>query len=308
MKSFWQFLRATFEQWWGDNPFRLGASLAYYTVFSIAPIILIAIAIAGLFFDRALVQGGILSEINSTVGSQVGKAIGDVVQYSSTSPSTVPATIVSIIVLIVGATSVFAELQDALNIIWRVKAKADRPWWAALKDRFWSFTIVLGVGFLLLVSLVLSAGLAALTHFLADGIGSAYIGQAINWVFSLAVITLLFAMIYKILPDAHIAWTDVWVGAFITALLFNVGKYLISLYLAKSAWISAYGAAGSLIVILLWVYYSSQIFLFGAELTQVYARRNGKPIEPTENADRVTADGQVRHTLGRAGEQAATGV
>ncbi len=286
MKNLWHLLKAAFWRWWNDNTFRLGAALAYYTVFSIAPIVLIAIAIASLVFDRAAAQEQIIAEIGNTVGTQIGSAIGDMLRYTSTTGSTALATIISVLVLIVGATSVFAQLQDALDTIWCVKPKADRPWWAVLKDRFWSFTLVIGIGFLLLVSLVVSAALAALAKFVVDGMaGAVWIGMALNWVLSLAVVTLMFAMIFKVLPDVKIAWNDVWIGAFLTAVLFNVGKYLISLYLGQSTWINAYGAAGSLIVILLWVYYSSQILLYGAEFTQVYATSRGKPLEPSENAE-----------------------
>jgi membrane protein len=300
VKDFWHLLVTAFWRWWDDNTFRLGAALAYYTVFSIAPIILIAIGIASLFFDRQTAQDQIIAEISTTVGPEIGKAIGDNLNYTSSSGSTTWATIVAIIVLLVGATSVFAQLQDALNTIWGVKAKPDRPWWGALKDRFWSFTLVLGTGFLLLVSLVVSAALTAVARFIVDGMtGAVYVGMGLNWILSLGVITLLFAMIYKVLPDVRIAWGDVWIGAFLTALLFNIGKYLISLYLGQSTWINAYGAAGSLIVILLWVYYSSQILLYGAEFTSVYANREGKRIRPIESAEAVTAEARARQGLPR---------
>jgi membrane protein len=223
-------------------------------------------------------------------GRQVGETVAGIVRASQEDGSGVMMTVVSAIILILGATSVFAQLQQSLNTIWRVKPKEGRGLLGVLKDRFWTFTVVLGIGFLLLVSLVLSAGLAALAQFLSgtrlgDALG---VWRGINWLIDFGLITLLFAMMYKLLPDTKIDWEDVWIGAAVTALLFNVGKYLIGLYLGQASWISAYGAAGSLVLVLLWVYYSSQIVLFGAEFTRIYACRRGKPLVPTPNAEPAT--------------------
>jgi membrane protein len=239
---------------------------------------------------------GLLREINSTVGDQVGKAIESVIDGAQDKNTGVFATIIAIVMLVLGASSVFAQLQEALNTIWGVQRKSGMGWWTTLTDRFWSFTIVLALGFLLLVSLVLSATLAAAAKLLepSDVPGSTYLWQALNWLVSFGLITLLFALIYKLLPDTKIEWSDVWVGAAVTALLFDIGKYLIGMYLGRSSWISAYGAAGSLVIILLWVYYSSQIFLFGAEFTYVYAEHKGRPLVPKENAEPATEEARAR--------------
>jgi membrane protein len=294
-------LKAAFWRWWGDNTFQLGAALAYYTVFSLAPVVLIALAIAGLFFEEKTARAELLREINNnnTVGSRVGQAIGSIMEYAQDKGTGKFATAVSLVILFFGATSVFAQLQDALNTIWGVKRKQGTGWWTTLRDRFWSFTVVLGIGFLLLVSLVLSAALSALAGLVTrfDLPGGVYLWQGLNWLVSFGLITLLFAMIYKLLPDAKIEWGDVWVGAAVTALLFALGKYLMGLYLGRSSWISAYGAAGSLIVVLIWVYYSSQIFLFGAEFTYVYASGTSKPLVPKENAEAATDEARARQEM-----------
>jgi membrane protein len=299
LKTIWSLLKTTFWHWWNDNTFRLGAALAYYTVFSIGPIILIAITLAGWLFHDPAARQHIIDEISATVGPQVGRATEDMMRYSAQSGSGTWAWVVSVGVLLVGATGVFTQLQDALNTIWGVKPKQGQALWDAVKGRLWSFAMVLGIGFLLLVSLVITTALAAVAKFLSFAVvpGSIFLWQALNWCLSLVLITLLFAMIYKTLPDMHIAWGDVWIGAAVTALLFTIGKYLIGLYLGQSSVVSAYGAAGSLVLILLWVYYSSQILLFGAVFTQVYASRSGKPLVPAANARPVTAEARARQGM-----------
>ncbi len=284
LKELWTLLKKTFWQWVDDNTFLHGAALAFYTAFAIAPVVLVAVAVAGLAFDRTAALNQIVAEISSVAGHQVGQTVADIVHATQQDGNGVLMTIVSAVVLVLGATSVFAQLQQSLNTIWRVQPKEGRGILGVLKDRFWSFTVVIGIGFLLLVSLVLSAALAAMARYLGDGV---FIWRALNWLVGFGLITLLFAMMYKLLPDVRIDWGDVWVGAAVTALLFDLGKYLIGLYLGQASWISAYGAAGSLVVMLLWVYYSSQIVLFGAEFTQVHAHREGKPLVPTPNAERV---------------------
>jgi membrane protein len=213
----------------------------------------------------------------------VGQAVQDLAKAGQDTGAGIWATVISAAVLVIGATSVFAQLQEALNLIWRVKPKEGRGLWDVIRDRIWSFAVVVVIGFLLLVSLVITTALAALAQYLP----AALAWQVVNWLISFGLVTLLFALIYKILPDAAIDWEDVWVGAAVTALLFTVGKYLIGLYLGQSGVVSTYGAAGSLVVILLWVYYSSQILLFGAEFTHVYALDRRKPLRPLENAEAV---------------------
>jgi membrane protein len=285
----WELLKQTCIDWYNDNTFVLGAALAYYTVFSIAPVLIIAIAVAGLIFSEETARLQMTQEVSQTVGAQVAGALNDLIRYSQNTQQGILATIVSVIALIVGATSLFAQLQYSLDTIWNVQPQPGRGLWGVIRDRVLSFAIVLGSGFLLLVSLVVSAALSALGNFLSGAAlpGGAVLWQLVNAAISFGFITLLFAMIYKLLPDVHLAWRDVWIGAAVTALLFTVGKHLIGLYLGRTSAVSPYGAAGSLVVMLLWVYYSSQLLLLGAEFTQVYACRSGKPIVPSANAELI---------------------
>ena len=262
----------------------MGAALAYYTVFSMAPLLLVAIAIAGLVFGRQAAEGQIVQQIGGVVGTKSAEAVQALVQNAWKPATGVIATIIGIVTLLFGATGVFGELQDALDRIWKGKKQSNRPIIGLLKDRFVSFTMVLGVGFLLLVSLILSAGLSAVSTFLSGKfLGAAYALQVLNTLVSFVVSTLLFGMMYKILPDLPVQWRDVWLGAIITSLFFAIGKYFIGLYLGTSSISSTFGAAGSLVVILVWVYCSAQIFLFGAEFTQVYSQNR------KEKQEKVTA-------------------
>lgn len=285
LKIIARLLRTTYAKWTADHAQSLGAALAYYTVFSLAPLLLIVIAIAGMVVGQETAQGQIIWQIQGLVGEDSAKAIQHMVEEARKPAAGLIATGVALVMLLLGATGVFAQLQDALNTIWRVEEK---PWggiWKTLKDRFISLLAVLGTGFLLLISLVISAALSAagtaLERFLPV---PESLLQIINFLVSFVVITFLFAMIYKLLPDITIQWDDVWIGAIITSLLFTFGKFLIGLYLGKSDVGIAYGAAGSLVVILIWVYYASQIFLFGAEFTAVYAESHGSRLAPASTA------------------------
>ncbi|HET9963199.1 MAG TPA: YihY/virulence factor BrkB family protein [Nitrospiraceae bacterium] len=281
----WGMVKRTVKEWSDDKAPRLGAALAYYTVFSLVPLLVIIIAMIGLFLGQEAAQSYILDQIGSMVGQQSAAAIKDMLQRASQPASGLLATVVAGATLLFGASGLFGQLQDALNTIWGVEPKPDRGLWGMIQDRFLSFMAVLGTAFLLLVSLVISAALAAFGKWFGGILPAPEVVlQVINFAVSVAVITMLFAMIFKLLPDARIAWRDVWIGAAMTALLFTIGKFLIGLYLGKSDVGSAYGAAGSLVIVLLWVYYSSQILLFGAEFTQVYANTSGEKIIPTEQA------------------------
>jgi membrane protein len=279
-------LKQTASEWMEDDAPTLGAALAYYTVFSLAPLMTIAIAMAGFFFGKEAAQGQIFDELRVLLGEEGGKAVEEMVQSANAQPTVgIVATIISVVMLLVGASGVFGQLQASLNTIWGVKPKPGRGVFGIIQDRLLSFGFTLVVGFLLLVSLLLTAGIALVADWVGGLMpGSETIAQMLNILFSLAMITLLFAMIFKFLPDAKIAWRDVWIGAFITAALFTIGKFALGIYLAKSGVASSYGAAGSLIVLLLWVYYSSQILFFGAEFTQVYATRFGTRVAPADNA------------------------
>ncbi len=298
LREWWIILKEAAIQWYNGNTFLHGAALAYYTVFSLAPTLIIALGIAGLVFQRDAAQKQMISQINETFGDSVGKATNDLLQYAGSPGHGLIATILSLVVLILSATSLFGQLQSSLDTIWGVEAKPGRGILGVLKDRLLSFAVVVGIGFLLLVSLVVSAGLAAIGKLLTPESlpGGTYLWQGINVLISFGLITLLFALIFKVLPDVRIAWREVWVGAVVTALLFTIGKYLLGLYLGRTAVVSPYGAAGSLVLILLWVYYSSQILLFGAEITQAYARHHGNPLEPTENAIRINRTTEDQRT------------
>ena len=285
-KETFSLLKATAFEWLDDQAPTLGAALAYYTVFSLAPLLMISIALAGLVFGAEAAQGQIFDQLRGLLGDASGKAMQEIVQSASAEPKTgVVATVIGFVTLLFGASGVFGQLQASLNIIWGVQPKPGRGILGIIRDRSLSFGFILVVGFLLLVSLLLTAGIAFVgKQFGAMVPGMEALIQILNSILSLAVITLLFGMMFKILPDANIAWRDVWIGAFITALLFTLGKFALGFYLGRSGVASSYGAAGSLIVLLLWVYYSSQVVFFGAEFTQVYANRFGSHVTPSSNA------------------------
>ena len=281
----WKLLSATYTKWTADHAQGLGAALAFYAIFSLAPLLLIVIAIAGSVFGQEAAQGQIIGQIQGLVGEESAKAIQSMIEEARKPAAGIIATVVAIVLLFLGATGVFAQLQEALNIIWRVEAKPEQGMWKILKDRFISLLAVLGTGFLLLISLVISAALSAIGTTLEQFLPvPGFLLQLINFLVSFAIVTLLFAMIYKLLPDRSIQWSDVWIGAIITSLLFTIGKFVIGVYLGKSDVGIAYGAAGSLVVMLMWVYYASQIFLFGAEFTAVYAHARGSKLAPSPQA------------------------
>ena len=289
LKAAWQLLKVTFVEWWNDNTFELAAALAFYTIFSIAPVLLIAVGVASFFLAPETATNRIVGELQNLVGPQGAHAVRQVIESSRGFGKGIWAVSVGIIMLIIGATAVFGELQAALNHIWDVKAKPDRSVIVPLVlDRLRSFSIAICVGFLLLVSLVISALISGLQDYLNNWLpGIPWFWQTANVVASFFVVAVLFAMIYKFLPDVVISWKDVWIGAAVTALLFTGGKYLIGIYLGHTATASAFGAAGSLVILLFWIYYSTLISFLGAEFTQVYARRYGSRIRPQRHAVRV---------------------
>jgi membrane protein len=285
LKTAWSMTRQTFSEWSDDKGGRLGAALSYYTVFSLAPLLLLIISIAGLAFGRDAAEGRIFDQLSGILGADSAKLIQAAVAKAGSTKGGVIGTIVGIVALIAGATGIVVELQDALNTVWKVKPKPNRGVWGVVRTRILSVAMILSLGFLLLVSLVVSAALAALSGWLRGVIGDvAIIGWFLDLVVAIAVITTLIALIYKILPDARVAWRDVWVGAAATAVLFLIGKYLIGLYIGKASVGSAFGAAGSLAVLLVWIYYSAQIVLLGAEFTRVYANRFGHKVRPSAQA------------------------
>jgi len=270
----WSLLGETFVEWYDDRAPRLGAALAYYTVFALAPGLILIIALAGLLLGKEAAQGQIISQVQDLAGEAGAEAVRAAIESARNAGSSLVATTLGVLTLLFGLWGVFGELQDALNTIWRVPATPGRGVVDVIKQRFWSFTMVVGIGFLLLVSLAASAGLAALGKFFSGLLPfPAAMLETTNALLSFVVITFMFAVIYKALPDVTLGWRNVWTGAAVTAVLFTIGKTLIGLYLGRSTVASVYGAAGSLIVILLWVYYSAQIVFFGAEFTKVYSRR-----------------------------------
>jgi membrane protein len=274
----WSILSRTFSSWNDHEAPRLGAALAFYTILSLAPLVILVTAVVALAFGRSAAQDQIISQVGSMIGRDGAEAVRTMIQHADKPSSGALASIIGVITLLFGASGVFGELRSALNKIWDVKPENTSGVMGMIKDRFFSFGMVLAIGFLLLVSLVLSAALAAMGKFFGGLLPvPQMLLSVVNFLVSFVAIAVLFALIFKYVPDTKIAWNQVWVGSFATALLFAIGKSLIGLYLGKAAVGSAYGAAGSLIVIIVWVYYSSQIFFFGAELTHVRAKMSLKP-------------------------------
>lgn len=273
----WQMIKAATRAWVDDSAPSMGAALSYYTLFSLAPLLIIVIALAGMVFGQEAAQGQIVAQLHGIMGKEGAVAVEGMLKAAREPAKGVIATIFGIAILLVGATAIFAELQGALDRIWRVPVpKQESGVWYLLRTRLLSFGLVLGLGFLLTVSLIVSSALAALGKWWGGWFGGWEVFlEIVNFVISFGIFALLFAMIYKIMPRATIPWHDVWSGARVTALLFTVGKVLIGLYLGKSSLASGFGAAGSLVMLVAWVYYSAQIFLFGAEYTWVYANRHG---------------------------------
>jgi membrane protein len=283
-------LKQTAQEWLQDKAPQLGAALAYYTVFSLAPLILVLLAIVGVLFrdDPAGARDKITQQMSYFLDPSAVQVVQSIAQKASQPGKSTIATIIGVALALFGASGVFGQLQDALNTIWGVKAKPGLGIWGFLRARFLSFAMVAGICFLLLVSLAIEALLKGFSHYLQSVLpGGIAIAVTVYLVFDFAVVVLLFAMIFKFLPDVKIQWRDVWIGAVMTAILFGIGKWLLGFYLGSGAAGSAYGAASSLITLLLWVYYSSQILLFGAEFTQVYAAQAGRAFKPSEYAVRV---------------------
>jgi len=300
LKQIWRLLKETFKEWNEDKASRLAAALSYYTVFSLAPLLIITIAIAGAVFGDDAARGEIVRQIQGLVGKDGAEVIQTALENAQRPDTRNLASIISIGVLLFGASNVFAQIQDALNTIWEVQPKPGRSLVQTLRKRFLSFAMVGGVGFLLLVSLVVNTGLAAMVNYFSNLVpGVDWIWQIANFAISFGVITVLFAIIYKFMPDVKINWSDVWVGSAITSLLFVIGKSLLGLYLGNGSFGSAYGAAGSLVVVLAWINYAAQIIFFGAEFTQVYASKYGSRIVPDENAMRVPEVDRAKQGMNR---------
>lgn len=305
IKTIWRLIRDTFKNWNEDKAPRLAAALSYYTIFSLAPLLVLVIAITGFIIgNNVTIRNQILAQIQGLVGGQGAQIVNTLITNTSRPRDGILATVIGIVTLLLGATGVFGQLQDSLNTIWKVKPVKNRGLMTMVIDRAQSFAMVFGLAFLLLVSLVISAALSVINHYFASLLGGArIITQISNYVVSIAVIAIIFGAIFKVLPDVNLKWRDVWVGALVTAILFILGQFLISLYLGSAAASSVYGAAGSLVVILLWVYYSAQILFMGAEFTKVHANYRGVELAPSEKARPITTAERAQEGLtGQSGE------
>jgi membrane protein len=271
-----QLLTAAFGAWWDDRAMTYGASISYYTLFALAPVLLMAIAIAGIFFGQDAVRGVVVEQLASMIGLKGAAVLEDLIASASNFGSGVLGGIAGFLLFLLAATGVFVELQDALNAIWKVKRQERSGLITFLRTRLLSLAVIVGIGFVLMVAFVLDATLSAVGAYISSFVpGLAALLHVLNFMLSLVVTTLLFGVIYKVLPDADLSWRDVRTGAIVTALLFALGKFLIAFYIGKSDPASSYGASASVITIMIWVYYSSQIVLFGAEITKVYTETRG---------------------------------
>jgi membrane protein len=291
-------LKATFDAWTQDNALRLSAALAYYSIFSIAPLLIIAVSVAGLVLGQEAVRGELDGQLTAYVGPQASAAVQSMVQSASRPSDGWLGATVGFAVLLLGASGVFGQLKDALNTVWEVKVKAKSGVLGFVLERLVSFSMVLVIGFLLLTSLLMTTALAALSGYIETRLGvPEFVGALLGFAVSMSVVTLLFAFIFKVLPDARVEWRNVWIGAGVTAFLFELGKFGLSFYLGRESTASSFGAAGSVVLLLLWVYYASCILLFGAEFTRVYARETGHAILPLAGAVPVTAEDRAQQGL-----------
>ncbi len=297
LKNFWSTLKLTYTKWNERDPFRQSAVIAYYAVFSMPGLLVVLITIAGIFFDKGAVSGHLQREIASSMGKETADQILETLNNASRGGKTVWATIIGVITILLGATGVFEQLQKSFNLIWEVKLKEEKGIWKFVKARVFSFGLIISIGFLILVSLLLTTIIGALGTFLKarfpDWIEVVF--QILNFILSFGIITVLFALMFKILPDAKIKWKHVRTGALLTTLLFMLGKTALGIYFGKANPGSSYGAAGSIILVLLWVSYSSMIVFFGAEYTRISAVQTDKKIVPEDHAEKITVHKDTIH-------------
>lgn len=298
LKAILELFKETFEEFSKDKASRLAAALSYYTIFSIAPLLTIAIAIAGAVFGEDAATGAIEKQLQGLIGEAGATVIQNAILNASKPQQGTIASLISIGILIFAATGLFTELQDSLNTIWEVQPKPGRAVKTMFRQRFLSFAMVLGIGFLLLVSLVFSAVLASVVNYFSNALpGADFVWRFVNFIVGFIVTTVLFGLIFKVLPDVKITWSDVLIGAALTALLFSFGRIVLGEYLGRNSFSSTYGAAGSIVAILVWVNYAAQILFFGAEFTQVYARKYGSQIVPDRNAVPMTEKARLEQGM-----------
>lgn len=286
LRGFTKIMKDTFTGFIDDKALKLSAALSYYTVFSLGPLLLLLISLVGVFFGRDAVQGKLFGEINGLIGNEAAAQVQEIIKNMELNGDSTTAVIIGAITLLIGATTIFGEIQDSINIIWRVKAKPKRGWLKLLKDRLLSSSLIIALGFLLIVSLVVNGAVQALSEWLQGYFPdvTVVLFNIVNLIISFIVIMTLFGVIFKVLPDVKIAWRDVRAGAFFTALLFMVGRLLIGFYITTTGTANSYGAAGSIIIILVWVYYTAAIMYLGAEFTRAYANYTGLKIRPADYA------------------------
>jgi membrane protein len=306
-KGIFGVIRETFKSWSEDKAPRLAAALSYYTIFSIAPLLVLVIAITGFVNgNNTTIRDQILAQVQSLMGAQGAQMVNTLITNASRPREGIIASVIGVITLIFGATGVFNQLKDALNTIWEVAPKKGGGIMGMVTERVSGLVMILGLGFLLLVSLVLSTALSVLNQYFTNllGAGSGTASLLVNYGIQIVVITLIFSAIFREVPDVEIRWSDVWVGGLVTAILFLAGQYLISLYLSKASPASTYGAAGSLVVVLLWLYYSAQILFLGAEFTKVYSHWRRSNIVPSENARPLTPTERIQQGIARPQDEA----
>jgi membrane protein len=285
MKKGWTLLKTSFKEFGRDKATRLAAALSYYTAISIAPMLIFLLLILGFLVGGSTAENQLISQIQTAVGPEASEFITGIIENAQEPAAGGLAGILSLIVLIWGSTNVLSHLQETLNVVWNVKPRPDLGILKTMRRRLFAFGLVLGVGLLLFVSVLFSSVLSVIANLFTDLLpGGALLWQVVEFVISLIIVTLLFAVLFKMLPDAETKWSDIWPGAALTAVLFTIGRIALTIYMGQAAPGSAYGAAGSVIIFLLWVYYSSLILFFGAEFTQVYANRYGAGIEPSDDA------------------------
>lgn len=298
LRTAYELVRDSASAWSEDKAPRLGAALAYYSIFSLAPLLIIAIAIAGFAFGTDAAERQVVTTLDGLLGKDGAEAVHEMLKNANKPGQGVTATIIGVGTLLFGASGLFGQLKDALNTVWGVAPKPGMSIWGTVRERFFSITMVLGTGFLLLVSLVLTAAISALSTWFSHLLpGMDWIWQVVNLTLGLVLTAGIFAALFRYLPDAKVAWKDVWIGAAITSVLFAVGRFVLGYYLGHSSIAGPFGAAGSLVIVLVWVYYSAQIMLFGAEFTKVFAKRFGQDIEPAKNAVLLSEHDRVKQGI-----------
>ncbi|MBI3232427.1 MAG: YihY/virulence factor BrkB family protein [Bacteroidetes bacterium] len=296
LKNICKIFKTTYQKWNEKDPFRQSAIIAYYAIFSLPGLLVLIITIAGYFFGKDTVNKNLIEEVSAMMGADTAEQINSILTSVSKSKSSVGASIFGLVILVVGATGVFIELQKSLNIIWEVKAVPKSGIWLFVKARLFSFGLILAISFLLLVSLVITTGLAALSNWIQSDSSEVMmvVFSILNFLLSIVIISILFALMFKILPDVKIKWKDVWLGSLLTGVLFTIGKTALAIYFGKANPASGYGAAGSIVLVLLWVSYSSMILFFGAEFTANYSKVYSGKVIPSENAVKEVASDSVK--------------